>query len=63
MIYLLKLDKQLKSLLYSKMFGRLQDLQIHLEFSIDYLHNISCCQELLKLYLNDAYFKLFWEVI
>ena len=41
MTYLLNLDKKLKALLYSKIFGRLQDLQIHREFSIDYLHNIS----------------------
>ena len=41
MTYFLKLDKQLKALSYSKSFGRLQELQVHREFSIDYLHNIS----------------------
>lgn len=41
MTYFLKLDKRLKALLYSKRFGRLQELQVHREFSIGYLHNIS----------------------
>ena len=57
MTYLLKLDKQLKALLYSKIFGRVQELQIHSEFSIDSLHNISrTFNSILKQYLLQAYF-------
>ena len=58
MTYLLNLDKKLKALLYSKIFGRLQDLQIHREFSIDYLHNISrTFNSIFKQCLLQAYFE------
>lgn len=57
MTYLLKLDKQLKALLYSKIFGRVQELQIHSEFSIDSLHNISRTFNSILTFVNNAYSK------